>query len=172
MARARRPASAGHAAHHRWGLPAEPTFGNVGRDARQPALYSHAATGGPTHRERHRVRNPGPTPVRRRCATPLAGLAPGGGAAPGCLRTPGGPDRALDDALLCASRQQRSPAVRLAHRVWLGDGRVHRYRPRRDPAQERPGSPTVDEPRLCDRPRRRDADADTDGGRNRRWPAE
>ena len=46
------------------------------------------------------------------------------------------------------------------------------YRPRRDPAQERPGSPCVDGARVRDRPWRRDADAGADGGRNRRRPAE
>src|SRR5438552_2929455 len=34
--------------------------------------------------------------------------------------------------------RHRCPAVCLAHRVWLRDARVHRHRPRRDPAQRRP----------------------------------
>ena len=138
VARTARPAPAGHAPRDRGRLSSRAACGNFGRDARQRTLCSHAAAGGPAHRERHRVRHPGPTPVRGGLPTALAGLAPGGGAAPGGLRTPRGSDRAVDDAVLRPSGQQRSRAVCIADRVWLRHGRLHRDRSGRDPAQECP----------------------------------
>src|SRR5215207_1060933 len=123
------------------------------RDIRQRTVLRLARARHRPHRERHRL-----LPARGaavRAVTAPARVAPPRGSGAPSGRTPRGVDRALDGVLTGAARARRTRAPRAAGRVRHRDDREPRARLPRDPPRRRASAQRLDDPRLCDRARRR-----------------